>query len=52
MSDAIKEVKSEIKNHREDMNAHRQEFQAFKEELFERLENKFASKWVEKFVVW
>lgn len=52
MSDAIKEVKSEVKNHREDMNAHRQEFQAFKEELFERLENKFASKWVEKFVVW
>lgn len=52
MSDAIKEVKSEMKNHREDMNAHRQDFQAFKEELFERLENKFASKWVEKFVVW
>lgn len=52
MSEAIKEMKSEMKNHREDMNAHRQDFQAFKEELFDKMDSKFASKWVEKFILW
>ena len=50
MSEAIKEIKSDIKSHKEDMNAHREEFQQFKsnefprfkEELFTKLDQKFA----------
>lgn len=52
MSEAIKEIKADMKSHREDMNAHREEFQQFKEELFNKLDQRFAGKWTEKVLVY
>ena len=51
MSESIKDLKSDMKAHREDTALRHREFQDFKEELFEKLETKFASKWVEKVTI-
>ncbi len=40
-----------MKAHREDEALRHKEFQEFKEDLFEKLETKFASKWVERFII-
>lgn len=55
MSDSIKDLKSDMKAHRDDTALRHREFQDFREELFDRLDKKYAGKWVEKimlFVGW
>lgn len=51
MSESIKRLEEDMKAHRSDEALRHKEFQDFKEDLFERLETKFASKWVEKSMV-
>lgn len=51
MSESIKSLKDDMKAHREDEALRHKEFQEFKEDLFEKLETKFASKWVERFII-
>ena len=51
MSESIKDLKTDMQAHRNDTALRHKEFQDFREELFEKLEKRFASKWVEKFLI-
>ena len=51
MSESIKDLKVDMQAHRNDTALRHKEFQDFREELFDKLEKRFASKWVEKIVV-
>lgn len=51
MSESINNLKAEMKAHREDTAIRHKEFQDFKEELFEKLEKRFAGKWTEKVLI-
>ncbi len=52
MSDSIKQIKDDMKQHRDDTALRHREFQDFKEELFDRLDNRYAGKWTERTLVW
>ncbi len=51
MSESIKDFKNEFKLHRDDTSIRHKEFQDFREELFEKLDTRFAGKWTEKIII-
>lgn len=52
MSESIKDLKHDMQAHRDDTALRHREFQEFREELFDRLDNRYAGKWIEKTFVW
>lgn len=42
MSESIKDLKNDMKQHRDDTAIRHKEFQDFREELFEKLDTRFA----------
>lgn len=51
MSETIKDLKKDMEQHRNDTAVRHKEFQEFREELFEKLETRFAWKWTEKVLI-
>jgi hypothetical protein len=51
MSESIKALKDDLEKHFSDEAKRHDDFLLFKEDLFEKLETKFASKWVERSMV-
>lgn len=51
MSESIKALKDDLEKHFSDEARRHDDFLLFKEDLFEKLDKKFAWKWTEKFLI-
>ena len=51
MNSSIQEIKNDLCKHFDDEAGRHREFQEFKEELFDKLETRFAGKWTEKVII-